>query len=359
MHEMPFAADAAEDLFAQALRPAPARHSARRSRSRSWPAPCPCSTAACGRTAIPGTAPQERHALVGMLGEPLLHRAAEAVPARQHQPALRPAEHPGDGAQVLDRAGLLARGRPAADVQRRDLVDDGRVPEIVDEAVGLVDQAAIGLEGERPRAPPSPSRYSRARRAAARAAAGSPPASRRPGFRGCGGRPRRWNICDAIISPCSVMRICAVHRAAGLREDRLVARAAAAADRAAAAVEQAQAHAVALEHVDEPDLGLVELPARGDEAAILVAVGIAEHHLLHAAAAVDEAAVIGQRQHASMMRPRGLQILDGLEQRHDVDGAAARTDGSGRPPSAAPPTSSMSDMPLHFEMMHWGIASAP
>ena len=29
-------------------------------------------------------------------------RAAEPVPARQHQPALRPAEHPGDRAQILD-----------------------------------------------------------------------------------------------------------------------------------------------------------------------------------------------------------------------------------------------------------------
>src|SRR6201746_1154507 len=42
----------------------------------------------------------------------------------------------------------------------------------------------------------------------------------------------------------------AVHRAAGLRDDRLIARPAAAADRAAAAVEQPQAHVVAFEHLD-------------------------------------------------------------------------------------------------------------
>src|SRR5690606_29105125 len=90
----------------------------------------------------------------------------------------------------------------------------------------------------------------------------------------------------------------AVHRTAGLRDDRIIARTTAAADRAAAAMKQPQPHAVALEHLDEADLGLVELPARGDEAAILVAVGIAEHHLLHAAKAVDQLAVVVQHQHA-------------------------------------------------------------
>ena len=80
----------------------------------------------------------------------------------------------------------------------------------------------------------------------------------------------------------------AVHRAGGLRQDGVIARPAAAADRAAAAVEQPQAHVVALEHLDQFDLGLVELPVRGEVAAVLVAVGIAEHHLLLAAAAVDQ-----------------------------------------------------------------------
>ena len=48
------------------------------------------------------------------------------------------------------------------------------------------------------------------------------------------------------------------------------------------------------EHFDEADLGLVKLPARGDEAAVLVRVGIAEHHLLLAAARIDEPAVFGE-----------------------------------------------------------------
>ena len=45
----------------------------------------------------------------GRVGEPGLDRRAEAVPARQHQAALRPAEHPGDRAQVLDAPRVCLR----------------------------------------------------------------------------------------------------------------------------------------------------------------------------------------------------------------------------------------------------------
>ena len=83
-----------------------------------------------------------------------------------------------------------------------------------------------------------------------------------------------------------------LHGAGRLRQDGVVARAAAAADRPAAAVEQPQADLAALEDVDQRHLGLVELPARGQEAAVLVAVGIADHHLLHAAAAFQQARVV-------------------------------------------------------------------
>src|SRR5262249_47658587 len=115
----------------------------------------------------------------------------------------------------------------------------------------------------------------------------------------------------------------AVHRPARLRDDRVIARSAAAADRAAAAVEQPQANIVAFEDLHQPDLGFVELPSRRDKAAILVAVGIAQHHLLHGAAAVDQLAVVVQRQHPVHDAGGGLQVLDGLEQRYDVDRALA------------------------------------
>ena len=53
----------------------------------------------------------------------------------------------------------------------------------------------------------------------------------------------------------------AVHRAARLRNNGVIARSAAAADRAAATVKQPQPHMVAREHFDQADLGLVEFPA--------------------------------------------------------------------------------------------------
>src|SRR3954453_18859511 len=76
-----------------------------------------------------------------------------------------------------------------------------------------------------------------------------------------------------------------LHRAARLSSNRLVAWPAAAANRTATAVKQAQRNAVALEYLDQFDLSFVQLPAGGQEPAVLVAVGIAQHDLLHPAAA--------------------------------------------------------------------------
>ena len=86
----------------------------------------------------------------------------------------------------------------------------------------------------------------------------------------------------------------ALNRARRLGEDRLIAGSAAAADRTAAAMKQAQADIMAPEHFDERHLRFIQFPARGQEAAILVAVGIAEHDLLQAAAAFEQAHVFGQ-----------------------------------------------------------------
>jgi hypothetical protein len=46
------------------------------------------------------------------------------------------------------------------------------------------------------------------------------------------------------------------------------------------------------ERVDERDFCIVEFPARGQEAAILVAIGVAEHHLLCATTTFQEAEVL-------------------------------------------------------------------
>src|SRR4029078_5816561 len=93
-------------------------------------------------------------------------------------------------------------------------------------------------------------------------------------------------------------------------QDRFVARAAAAPDRAAAALEKEDAHAVAAEHLHEPDLGLVELPAGGDEAAVLVRVGIAEHHLLLAPERIDKSPVFGDGEQPVHHARAGPQVLD-------------------------------------------------
>ncbi len=66
------------------------------------------------------------------------------------------------------------------------------------------------------------------------------------------------------------------HGAGGLRQDRVVARAAAAADGAAAAVEQPQADARLLRGLDDQvQLGAVQRPVRGQVAAVLVGVAVA------------------------------------------------------------------------------------
>ena len=94
------------------------------------------------------------------------------------------------------------------------------------------------------------------------------------------------------------------HAAWRLRQDGLIARSAAAAHRAAAAVEQAQLDAVPLEDLDQLDLGLVQLPVRSEVAAVLVAVRIAEHDLLHIAAALEHARYSVIANSSSMMAPQ-------------------------------------------------------
>ena len=114
-----------------------------------------------------------------------------------------------------------------------------------------------------------------------------------------------------------------VHSTRRLGDYRFITRPAAATDGAAATVKQAQADAVGPAKLDQADFGLVELPARRDVTAILVAVGVAEHDLLQAAAAVDQATVRRDRQEPIHDLDAVAQIRDGLEQRHDIDRAVA------------------------------------
>src|SRR5262245_43550910 len=104
-----------------------------------------------------------------------------------------------------------------------------------------------------------------------------------------------------------------------LRQYRLVARTAAAAYAAATAVEKPQADAVARKHLDQRDLRLVELPVRREISPVLVAVGVAEHDLLHIAAAREQPAVLADGKQAVHDGATATQIGDGFEQRHYID----------------------------------------
>ena len=223
-----------------ARRRRPARHSARRWRCRSWPAPCPCSTAWCGRTASRRASPAG------------VARPSSGWPRSRPRTAVPKPYQPGSirrHCAQLNTQGMARRSsmpcrfeRDAGRLpilRRRDLLQHRRFAEVGVEALGLVDQRAIGAEGVAPTAPPS-------RRDSPRAAAAARPRSRLASSVAAArvSRLRRptsaLEYLPAITSPCSVTRICALHGAGRLRQDRLVARPAAAADRAAAAVEQAQ-----------------------------------------------------------------------------------------------------------------------
>ncbi len=95
--------------------------------------------------------------------------------------------------------------------------------------------------------------------------------------------------------------------------------AAAAADGAATAVEEPQPYAVTVGHVAQPALGAVDLPLRGGDAAELGGVGVAEHDLLDIAPQRDQAPVGRVREHVLQDRVGGLELVGGLQQRHDAD----------------------------------------
>ena len=78
------------------------------------------------------------------------------------------------------------------------------------------------------------------------------------------------------------------------------------------------------EHGGEPCLGAVERPVRRQVAAVLVAVRVAEHHFLHAAPARHQAAIRRQRERRPHHRRRPLEVVDGLEQRDDVQRRSVR-----------------------------------
>ena len=115
------------------------------------------------------------------------------------------------------------------------------------------------------------------------------------------------------------------HRARRLGADRRVARPAAAADGAAAAVEELPRDAVLAHDRGHVELRAVDVPARRDVADVLVGVRVADHDLLLADGVERRAVDRRLEQRADRVRRLGERVA-GLEQRHD---AQLRADAAG------------------------------
>ena len=117
----------------------------------------------------------------------------------------------------------------------------------------------------------------------------------------------------------------AVEHAGRLRQDRGGGRAAAASDGAATAVEHRQLHAVPVAHVSQSSKGAMDLPLGGGDAAVLVGVRVADHHLLLVAAEAQQLAIGRAGEQGFHGVADGAEVTDGLEQRHEPEtGHAAR-----------------------------------
>ena len=93
-----------------------------------------------------------------------------------------------------------------------------------------------------------------------------------------------------------------VDRARRLRQDGVVAGAAAAADGAAAPVEEPQPDSGLTRGFDQVQFRAVQRPVRGQVAAVLIGVGVAEHHFLAVPARGHQAAVQRKVQHCLQNR---------------------------------------------------------
>ena len=171
------------------------------------------------------------------VGQILLHRCAKAVPARQGEPALAPAETPRDGAQVFDALRRFARRRPGADVEFRDFANRRRIEKVFGEAWSLVHQRAVGGHaGLR--------QFFRCAQESLRRGFGW---RQQAGFERCSDQGLQIASADLGIRVLGSDDLAlfghaqlAAHCAWGLREDRFIARAAATPHRAAPAVEHPQ-----------------------------------------------------------------------------------------------------------------------
>ncbi|KWT90182.1 hypothetical protein APY03_3276 [Variovorax sp. WDL1] len=90
-----------------------------------------------------------------------------------------------------------------------------------------------------------------------------------------------------------------------------------------------------VEQRHERGAGAVELPVAGEDAAVLVAVAVAQHHILLGARACHQGLDAGQGVEGTHDGRGIAQVLDGLEQRHDDQVAGGVAERSAVPPRAS------------------------
>ena len=109
-----------------------------------------------------------------------------------------------------------------------------------------------------------------------------------------------------------------VHRSGRLGQDRVIARPAAAPDGPASAMEKPQPDPGLARRLHQIELRAVQRPVRGEVTAVLVGIGVAQHHLLAAVAGIHDYPVDRQLQ-CLLKDPRPApEVVDRLEQRHDT-----------------------------------------
>src|SRR4249919_1641560 len=104
------------------------------------------------------------------------------------------------------------------------------------------------------------------------------------------------------------------------------------------------------ECVDERDFCLVEFPARGQEATILIAIGVTEHHFLCATTTFQEAKVLRQGEEFSIMLPQ-LRRSAIVSNSGTMFTSSSRSRGRNSPASlSSSATSRRSETPFVFEI---------
>ncbi len=243
--------------------------------------------------------------------------AAAAVPGGEQRPILRPREHPWDGSerlQVRRVFGRAARGT-RADLEQRQFVDRRERAEERDERGVGPHQRPVGplrLPGRVGHHVAAEGRGRRARDVRE----GREQRRRQRGFEVAIGEPGqavlerdRFALLGQLQTPGRV--------AGGLRQDGRVRRSAAASGASAAAVEDGEFDVVARRDCRKVLLRAVDRPLCRQIPAVLGRVGVADHHLDPATPPIEEVGERGLAEQGIDDVAGVLEVVDGLEQRHD------------------------------------------